>query len=33
MNVLKIRIVKKAQRKSGSVCPWLVDYPSEAPTS
>jgi hypothetical protein len=33
MNVLKIRIVKKAQRFSGPVCPWMVDYPSESPSS
>lgn len=29
MDTLKIRIVNKAKanRKSGPVCPWLVDYP------
>lgn len=29
MDTLKIRIVNKAQanRKIGSVCPWMVDYP------
>jgi hypothetical protein len=34
MDTLKIRVVNKGKvnRKSGPVCPWLVDYP-EAPAS
>jgi len=34
MDTLKIRIVNtgKANRKSGPVCPWMVDYP-ETPAS
>jgi hypothetical protein len=27
---MKIRVVSKGSRKSGSVCPWLVDFPPEA---
>lgn len=28
---MKIRVISKGSRTSHPVCPWLVDYPPEAP--